>query len=85
MKKLPIGDQSFAELLRSGALYVDKTEEIYKLLGEIANDSNYFDKGQFGTYSKLLNKLLLRLNKLILRLNKLLRLTLFRLFLRLNK
>ena len=32
MKRLPIGDQSLPELLKSGALYIDKTEEIYKLL-----------------------------------------------------
>jgi len=32
MKKLPIGDSSFKELLASGAMYIDKTGEIYKLL-----------------------------------------------------
>lgn len=32
LKNLPIGDQSFAQLLKAGSLYVDKTEEIHKLL-----------------------------------------------------
>ena len=32
MKKLPIGLQDFPALIRDGYLYVDKTEQIHKLL-----------------------------------------------------
>lgn len=32
MKNLPIGIQNFAELIEGGYLYIDKTEEIYKLM-----------------------------------------------------
>ena len=32
MKKLPIGIQTFSELIRENYLYIDKTREIYKLL-----------------------------------------------------
>ncbi len=32
MKKLPIGEQTFSELIKPGTLYVDKTEHIYHLI-----------------------------------------------------
>jgi hypothetical protein len=31
-KKLPIGIQSFEQLIREGAVYVDKTKNIYEIL-----------------------------------------------------
>ncbi|MDR2396049.1 MAG: AAA family ATPase, partial [Endomicrobium sp.] len=32
MKKLPIGIQTFEKLISGNAVYVDKTEDIYKLI-----------------------------------------------------
>ncbi|MDR1474212.1 MAG: AAA family ATPase, partial [Endomicrobium sp.] len=32
MKKLPIGTQTFEKLISGNAVYVDKTEHIYKLI-----------------------------------------------------
>ena len=34
MKKLPLGIQTFSDIIRENYLYVDKTEEIYKLITE---------------------------------------------------
>jgi len=39
MKKLPIGIQSFAELRDEDCLYVDKTEDIYRLF---SSGNTYF-------------------------------------------
>ena len=33
MKKLPIGIQTFSKLIEQNYLYIDKTEEIYNLIG----------------------------------------------------
>ncbi len=32
MKNLPIGEQTFSELIKHGTMYIDKTEYIYKLI-----------------------------------------------------
>lgn len=35
MKKLPVGIQTFSELIRDNYVYVDKTEYIYELIQNV--------------------------------------------------